>query len=58
MTTNEIMKNLLELNSEQKKDINDIISKLYNHSIAMDNPSYNFLKEIENDLKEFKKRYF
>lgn len=58
MTSNDIIENLFELNSQQKKDINDIISKLYNHPIAMDNPSYNFLKEIENDLKKFKRKYF
>ena len=50
------LKNILE--DERLKDLEKIIDKLYNHPIAMIDKHYNFLNEIENDLKEYRLKYF
>jgi len=42
---------------QKRKDINTIIDKIFEYPIALNDIHYNFLKEIEKDLKEFKIKY-
>ena len=62
------MKTLAELRKEQKaieaelakrqtEAIDELIQKLFNHGIAQADPNYEFLKEIEMKLREFKRDY-
>lgn len=46
-----------EIINRQNEAINEIINKLYNHPIAMNDKHYEFLKEIENELREYKRNY-
>ena len=55
MNTREIVKEIKRLENiledERLKDLDRIIDKLYNHPIAMIDKQYDFLNEIENDLR-------
>lgn len=46
-----------QFNEQKRKDIDIIINKIFEHPIALNDVHYNFLKEIERELKEFKIKY-
>ena len=46
-----------EYEAQKRKDLDAIIQKLYNHPIAQNDTHYQFLKEIEKDLREYKANY-
>lgn len=46
-----------EIANRQTEAINEVINKIYNHPIAINDEHYEFLKEIENALREYKKEY-
>lgn len=46
-----------EIENNKNRDLENIINKLYNHPIAQNDRHYDFLKEIEKDLREYKKNY-
>lgn len=58
MTGTEVRNYIAKLQREElerkKAELNKIIKKLYNHPIAMNDSHYKFLKEIEEDLRNFK----
>lgn len=39
----------------RRKELDAIINKLYEYPIAMSDKHYDFLKELEEELREFKK---
>lgn len=59
MTGTEMRAQIFELQIEnleaRKKELDAIINKLYNYPIAINDKHYNFLRELENELKELKK---
>ena len=46
-----------EITDRQNKVIDTIINKLFEHPIAMNSEHYEFLKEIETELREYKRNY-
>ena len=46
-----------EIANKQNEAIDTIINKLFEHPIAMNNEHYEFLKEIETELREYKRNY-
>ena len=46
-----------EITSRQNEAIDIIIDKLFKYPIAMNSEHYKFLKEIETELREYKKNY-
>ena len=46
-----------EIENRQSEAIDVIINKLFEHPIAMNSEHYEFLKEIETDLREYKRNY-
>ncbi len=46
-----------EITNRQNEAIDAIINKLFEHPIAMNNEHYEFLKEIEIELREYKRNY-
>lgn len=50
----EIMHMEMELHERERDAINAILKKLFHYHIAIADPNYKFLKEIENDLREYK----
>ena len=46
-----------EIENRQSEAIDVIINKLLEHPIAMNSEHYEFLKEIETDLREYKRNY-
>ena len=54
-TRHAIYELLNEESQARKEELEKIIDKLFNYSIAQNDKHYDFLKEIEEDLREFKK---
>ena len=46
-----------ELTNRQREIIDELINKLYNHPIAMADEHYDFLKEVEKTLRDYKRDY-
>lgn len=46
-----------EIANKQNEAIDAIINKLFEHPIAINDEHYEFLKEIETDLREYKRNY-
>ena len=46
-----------EIETNRRKDLDTIINKLFEHPIAQIDEHYDFFKEIEKDLKEYKTKY-
>lgn len=46
-----------ELVNSQRKVIDELINKLYNHPIAMADEHWDFLKEVEKTLRDYRKDY-
>ncbi len=61
MTVNEMKNEIYTLNSminaERKMRLDYIINKLFEHPIAQIDEQYDFLKEIEKDLREYRKDF-
>lgn len=43
--------------NKQKEAIDTVINKLFEYPIAMNSEHYEFLKEIETELREYKRNY-
>ena len=58
MTSREVRNYIAELQKaeleDRKRELDEIIQKLYNHPIALNDKHYKFLQEIENDLRDFR----
>ena len=46
-----------EISNRQNEALDAIINKLFEHPIAINSKHYKFLKEIETDLREYKRNY-
>lgn len=46
-----------EIANRQSETLDTIINKLFEHPIAINSKHYKFLKEIETDLREYKRNY-
>ena len=46
-----------EYEEQRNKDLDTIIQKLFEHPIAQNDTHYQFLKEIEKDLRNYKSNY-
>ena len=46
-----------EYEEQRNKDLDIIIQKLFEHPIAQNDTHYQFLKEIEKDLRNYKSNY-
>ena len=46
-----------EIANKQNEAIDAIINKLFEHPIAINDEHYEFLKEIETELREYKRNY-
>ena len=46
-----------EIANKQNEAIDTIINKLFEHPIAINSEHYEFLKEIETELREYKRNY-
>ena len=48
---------ITKFDEQKTKEIDTIINKIFEYPIALSDKHYNFLKEIEKELREFKIRY-
>ena len=46
-----------EFEEQKSKELDTIIKKLFEHPIAQNDKHYQFLKEIEEDLRKYKVNY-
>lgn len=47
----------MEIEKERNEDLDKIIKKLFEHRIGRFDPQFEFIKEIESDLKAYKFKY-